>query len=115
MTTISRSKQSEVDVTKDVVGFLQGRGWIADRVQVGVFLTKYGSQIHVGRTGQPDWRFKHPKLGYMEVEMKATGEDPRPKQAEYLATMYAMGFRNHTWTDNLEGFKKWYFATMETA
>jgi hypothetical protein len=101
--------QSENEVTADVLLFLQERKWIADRVQVGLFFTRDERPIPIGRPGQPDWRFKHPNLGYMEVEMKATGRRPSQKQAEYQATMFALGFRNITWTDNLEGFKRWYF------
>lgn len=99
--------QSENSVTADIVHFLLQRGWRPDRVQVGVFLTPDGRKIAIGRRGQPDWRFIHPRYGYQEVEMKATGKKPSREQAEYIATAHAMGFKC-TWADSLEMYRAWY-------
>lgn len=97
---------TENQVSAAVVRYMQARGWIADRVQVGLFYTKDGRPIPIGKPGQPDWRFKHPQLGYCEIEMKRPGEEPGKRQLEYLATMLVLGFKV-TWTDGA-GFEIWY-------
>lgn len=102
-------RQSENEVEADIVAFLQSRGWIVDRVQVGNYVTPDGRRISIGRRGQPDWRAKHPRLGYIEVEVKATGKRPSVLQAEYVAAMQSMGFAV-TWADSLAKFEEWYFA-----
>lgn len=103
----SKIKQSENAVTAAIVGYLQDCGWIADRIHVGVFYTRDGRPVSIGKPGQPDWRFKHRTLGYIEVEMKASGEKPGKRQMEYLATMWSLGI-TATWADSLEMFAAWY-------
>ena len=98
---------TENAVSAAVVKYLQKQGWIADRVAVGMYYTIDKRPIRIGKPGQPDWRFKHAKLGYLEVEMKRPGERPRGHQLEYIATMQAFGFAV-TWADSLEMFKQWY-------
>lgn len=97
---------SENDVERAIVNFLQTRGWIIDRVQVGVFYTRDGRPMAIGKPGQPDWRAKRGRE-YLEVEIKATGKRPDKKQLEYLAVMRHVGVAA-TWADSLEMFAEWY-------
>jgi hypothetical protein len=100
--------QSENQVEAQIIRYLQKRGWVVDRIQVGLLYTKDGRPVHVGRPGQPDWRANHPRMGYLEVEIKATNGKLSQRQREYLASREAMGFQNITWASSLEMFQRWY-------
>lgn len=99
--------ETENQVEAQIVRFLQQRGWIVDRVQVGLFYTKDGRPMPVGRPGQPDWRANHRDLGYLEVEVKSTTGRLSQRQQEYLASRHATG-RAVTWANSLEMFERWY-------
>lgn len=103
---VPRVEQTEDDVEWNCVEWLQRRGWIADRVQVGVFYTKDGRAVPIGKKGQPDWRFKCGRM-YMEIEFKAPSKKPDKWQLEYLATMQHLGVLC-TWVDCLAGLQAWY-------
>lgn len=103
----------ERDVTAAVVRFMTERGWVAKRRNVGLLYTKDGRPVRIGKPGEPDWMFVHRQHGYLEVEMKRPGQTPDKHQAEYLATVRALGIEA-TWTDSAEKFERWYAATYET-
>lgn len=101
--------KTESEVTADCVSWLQKRGWIAERNNVGVFYTRDGRPMAIGKPGQPDWRFKHPKLGYMEIEFKRPGGKPDQRQAEYIAKHTHLGFLVAC-VDSLDRLQEWYFG-----
>ena len=98
---------TEREVTAAVVRFLAERKWIAKRRNVGLFYTRDNRAVRIGKPGEPDWFFVHRKHGYLEVEMKRPGKKPDQRQAEYIATMQAMGVQA-TWTDDPKKFECWY-------
>jgi hypothetical protein len=103
---------TENEVTAACIGWLRKRGWICRRQHVGSFQPLSGGAIvRMGEEGECDWRCLRARGGayieYFELEMKATGKSPRPKQREYIAKRIHQGF-NATWVDSLEALKKWY-------
>lgn len=105
---VATPKKTENDVEREVVRFLQRQGWIVDRVNVGLFYTNTRQPIRIGKPGQPDWRAKR-RREYLEVEIKAPGEQPSKAQAEYLAAMRHLGIAA-TWCDSLQAFELWYWT-----
>lgn len=103
---------TEAQVTKDCIGWLRARGWICRRQHVGGYQPLSGGPIvRMGEEGECDWRcmrvIKAGNVEYFELEMKATGREPKPHQREYIAKRIHQGF-NATWTDSLDKFKLWY-------
>lgn len=87
-------KLSEADVTAQVKGFLEARGWRAIRMNRGL-VQGFSSVVQFGEPGQPDWQFIFYIRGCeipaatvtLWVEMKAPGAKAwcrcatkRPKQ-----------------------------------
>jgi hypothetical protein len=101
-----RVEHSENDVEYNCINWLQQRGWIADRVQVGLFYTRDGRPVSIGKPGQPDWRFKRGRQ-YMEIEFKRPNANADKRQLEYLALMKHCGVLA-TWADGLLGLQQWY-------
>jgi len=100
------TEKTENDVEYNCIKWLKDLRWIADRIHVGVFYTRDGRVVAIGRPGQPDWRFKR-RRQYMEIEFKAPGKKPNKQQEEYLATMRALGVLC-TWVDSLTALQAWY-------
>lgn len=100
---------TENEVSAQVVAWLQERGWYPERRNVGMFWTaeRFGKPFRVGTVGACDWIFAHPTLGYLEVEMKATGKQPSKAQREYMALRTHHGLKA-TWCDSLDAFSDWY-------
>lgn len=93
-------------VTNECVAWAQSQGWRPDRNHVGTFYTKYGGTVHIGRNGQPDWRFvKGNPDRYFECEFKAPGKKPRKDQIEYMAILKHLGIKVF-WADSLDSFKQ---------
>jgi len=83
-------ERTENDVEANCIGWLQSLGWIAERNHVGLFYTKDGRPVPVGRPGACDWRLKRGfmyRIQYFEMECKAPGKKPDKKQLEYMAAM----------------------------
>lgn len=97
-------QQTEAEVTKDCVEFLHKLGWRPKRNHVGMFYTQYGGKIFIGEEHEPDWTFLHPKHPAVWIELKKTGEKPRPGQNEFIAKLRHFGYRAG-WCDSLEGLK----------
>lgn len=101
---------TENDVEAAIVRFLRNRGWVVDRNTVAGAFTADGRHLSVGRRGQADWRAardnKH-RVHYLEVEVKAPGKRPSPRQREYLALRAHQGIAA-TWADSVESFADWY-------
>lgn len=103
---------TENEVTSACIDWLRSLGWICRRQHVGAFQPVSGGAIvRMGEEGECDWRCMRPIGGrpieYFELELKASGKTPRPKQREYIAKRVHQGFRA-TWTDSLESLQKWY-------
>ena len=103
---------TEKEVTAACIGWLRERKWICRRQHVGAFQPVSGGAIvRMGEEGECDWRCFRAKgsgyIEYFELEFKATGEKPRPKQREYMAKRAHQGFEA-TWADSLESLKDWY-------
>jgi hypothetical protein len=103
---------TENEVTAECIGWLREKGWLCRRQHVGAFQPVSGGAItRMGEEGEADWRCLRAAHGkcieYFELEFKATGKQPRPKQREYAAKRKHQGF-NATWTDSLEKLKAWY-------
>ena len=107
------SRTSESTIEAAIVQFLQQRGWIVDRNQVGLFYTSDGRPCPVGRRGQCDWRAVRARgrgrVEYLEVEVKRPGGKPSAPQREYMAIRTHQGIAV-TWADSLEMFERWYRA-----
>lgn len=105
MTAVAPVTENQVEAA--IVRYMQQRGWIAERNNVGLFYRKNGLPIRIGRPGQPDWRFRHPRLGHLQVEVKRPGARLDKAQLEYIATELALGF-SATWTESIDAFAEWY-------
>ena len=108
---------TENEVEAGIVRFLRERNWIVDRNNVGVFYTRDGRPLKIGRTGQCDWRATRDRRltpHYIEVEVKAKGKKKTPskEQREYMALRKHQGVLV-TWANSVESFSNWYFANVE--
>lgn len=82
----------ETILMNNIIHDLNKRGHIARRHNVGVFFTANGDKIHIGNKGESDifgHRFPDGKAFYLEV--KNSGEYPRPEQYQFLSAMRATG------------------------
>lgn len=103
-------KRTENDIEYECINWLRSQGWTAERNPVGMLYTKDGRPHPVGRPGACDWRLKRSTkcaIHYFELEAKAPGKKPEPRQREYMATMTHLGILT-TWADSLEMLKRWY-------
>lgn len=69
---------SERDVTKQIKGFLEWKGWRPLRMATGGFTRPQGGYQPFGEQGQPDWLFVYylqpPEALVLWVEMKSPGD-----------------------------------------
>lgn len=74
----------ERDITEQVKGFLESRGWYAVRLQSGTVrgVTR-GTYINLGAKGLPDWIFVRAREALF-VEMKKPGGVPSADQKKWL-------------------------------
>lgn len=101
-----RPKLTEADVTKQCIPWLRVQGWVCERVQSGLMVTKDGRRMRVGSPGALDWNcFKGPK--YFKLEIKAPGKKPSVDQDIYMALAEQRGMPV-MWADSFEMFlEKW--------
>lgn len=103
-------ERTENDVEANCIGWLQSLGWIAERNHVGLFYTKDGRPVPVGRPGACDWRLKRShvnRIHYFELEVKAPGKKIEKRQQEYCVAMSHLGVMA-TWVDSLDRLQAWY-------
>jgi len=93
-------KLTEAQNTKTCIEYLRSQGYVCERVQSGLMMTKDGRRMRVGSTGALDWNvFKGPK--YFKLEMKATGKKPSIDQDLYMALAAERGIPC-LWADSLD-------------
>lgn len=106
------NKITENDVEADIVRFLVRKGWIVRRQHSGIFRTQAGHLIRLGEPGMCDWSAMRPTgaklIQYLEVEAKALGKKPGPKQREYMAKRRHQGI-SCCYADSGLAFETWYF------
>jgi hypothetical protein len=107
---------------KQILDFLQYRGWVVTRNQVGLYVSfrefaavRAGQgagmkviPVRIGEKGMPDWRAQRivPKTFKVEqfyFETKGPGRKPSPEQIEWIRKANAVGFLA-TWFDDFDGF-----------
>lgn len=107
------SKPTENDVEADILRFLVRNNWIVRRQHSGIFRTQAGHPIRLGEPGMCDWSAMRPTGGrvvqYLEVEAKAPGKKPDPKQREYMAKRKHQGILC-CWADSGLAFETWYYG-----
>ncbi len=109
------AERTENDVEYNCISWLREQGWIAERNPVGMLYTRDGRPHPVGRPGACDWRLKRSvtnALHYFELELKAPGRKPGPRQREYMAQMADHGVVA-VYADSLEMLQEWYSAEVE--
>lgn len=107
-------ERTENDVEANCVGWLQSLRWVPRRKNVGLFYTRNGVPIRIGKPGECDWCFMRDVtigLHYMEIEFKRPGERPDKLQSEYMASMRSLGVVA-IWVDSLEALQRWYAASV---
>jgi len=93
-------KLNEKQVTDQCIGWLRAKGYVCERVQSGLMMTKDGRRMRVGSPGALDWNiFKGAK--YFKLEMKATGKKPSVDQDIYMALAAERGMPC-IWADSLQ-------------
>ena len=112
MVAVVVKEVTEAQVTNACIGWLRARGWICRRQHVGGYQPISGGPVvRMGERGECDWRcmrVSHDRrIDYFELEMKATGKQPRQEQYEYMAKRTHQGF-NATWANSLDMLKLWY-------
>src|SRR5271170_7983652 len=105
-----KAKLSESDVTKQVVSFMEARGWRPIRMQVAMPTNAAGKRYRVGEPGMPDWLFVRYAFRFtaqvLWVEMKAQG---KARSEAQLAWALKEGPRRPiVVVDNLSDFINWY-------
>ncbi len=74
---------TEAQVTEVVIDWLRTNGWRCERVQSGLFKTKDGRTIRIGKRGWSDWNcFKASR--YFKLELKRPGKELSKDQVEYF-------------------------------
>ena len=101
------AERTENDVECNVMLFLTARGWLLRRKHVGLFYTADRRPQVIGKRGECDYYAVHPKLGYVEIEVKRPGGKPGPAQLEWMARMRHFGFRA-IWVDGVAALEDWY-------
>jgi hypothetical protein len=103
---------TENSVEKEVLRFMQGLGWVAQRNHVGKFKTPYGATVSIGTPGYPDWSFTRgkiiPGVELIHFEAKAKGKKPSAKQHEVMASLNHLG-QLAVWADSLAMFQTIYY------
>lgn len=108
---------TENGIEKQVITFMQSRGWRATRNHVGVFKTQYGGTISIGIKHFPDWTFTRGNLAFsgqadlIHFEAKAPGKRPNNGQLEKLASLNHLG-ELAIWASSLEMFKLQYLGSF---
>ena len=115
----------EADVTRQVIDYLEARGWRAIRMQSGLFKRAtpgYTGRVRVGEVGIPDWlivSYLYPYDHYLGppavsispalfwLELKRPGEKLRKGQPEWIDKERARGALVCV-ADSLESFEEWY-------
>lgn len=109
---------SEADVTKQICGFLEVRGWILKRQQSGLF-QRPGStaRVRIGEVGEADWQAVLQLSGTESLgagicalfyfEVKAPHKLPSFEQSVWLETRRRLGFEAD-WFDSIGRFEAWY-------
>lgn len=93
---------SEAQVTIQIISWLRLHGWRCERVQSGLFKTKDGRTIRIGKKGWSDWNcFKGPR--YFKLEVKKLGKELSGDQLEYFAECKREKM-NVMWADSFNSF-----------
>mgnify|MGYP003659669333 CR=1 FL=1 len=108
-------KLTEADVTSQIKGYLEARGWYAIRLQSGTVrgVTR-GTFMRVGKPGLPDWVFVRKWGGYpihLFCEMKKPGKKLAPDQVAWFKDAEYRGLWT-IWADSLEMFVEKYEEGM---
>ena len=109
------SKLTEAEVTLQIKGYIEARGWYAIRLQSGTVrgVTR-GTFITLGKKGLPDWVFVRKWAGYpihLFVEMKAPCKKLAPDQVDWFNDANYRGLWA-IWADSLEMFIEKYEKEM---
>lgn len=98
----------EVDITSQIVGtdkqpgYLIANGWTCIRLNSGLFRTKDGRKIRIGKKGMPDW-IAAKGLRYFFLELKRPDGDRSDEQIEWHAMALRKGLPVIT-ADGLSSF-----------
>ncbi len=93
-------KLTEKMVTDQCIPWLRAKGWVCERVQSGLMVTKDGRRMRVGSPGALDWNcFNGTK--YFKLELKSTGRKPSVDQDIYMALAAERGMPC-IWADSLD-------------
>lgn len=107
--------KSENEVERDIVAWMQARGWRRFRNHVGRIVMGDGSTAVIGKRGTPDWTFRRTiRRGLCQVihlEAKAEGKKPTgqhgKEQLEQIALLDHLG-EPACWANSLEMWLAWY-------
>ncbi len=101
MTKLPELKES--DITKQIKGFLESRGWTGFRLQSGLVRGFTGDTfMRLAKKGTPDWVFVRGREALF-VEMKRPGKKPSADQLGWLAWAGVQGIPA-LWADGLGVF-----------
>jgi hypothetical protein len=97
----------ERDITAQIKGFMESRGWYGVRLQSGTVrgVTR-GTFMHLGKKGLPDYVFVRARECCF-VEIKAPGKRPSKDQEMWFAFADIQGIQ-HIWADGLDAFTEKY-------
>jgi hypothetical protein len=105
---ILREPEVEARVQKRILEYMARRGWRSHRLHAGRFKTLDGRLFWGEEEGTPDRLFVRSRpAGILYLELKATGETPRPEQLQALADLRLLGYAA-TWVDSVESLDAWY-------
>jgi hypothetical protein len=105
---VLREPEVEARVQKRILEYLARRGWRSHKLHAGRFKTLDGRMFWGEEEGTPDRLFVRAwPAGVLYLELKATGETPRPAQLEALDKLRAQGYPA-TWVDSVEALDLWY-------
>ena len=102
----------EKDVTRQIVDFVESKGWTAIRLHTGTTQVK-GSWIRHGKKGRLDWVFLHPEYPAFYCEMKRNkGGKVSDEQIESIALLERQGYEVAV-PSSIEEFKLWHAGFMQ--
>ena len=81
----------ETVLQNQIICALCERGCYAENHTVGVFYTKYGGKVSIGKPGQSDIYGHRPDGIAFYVEVKLPGEKPRQNQLDFIEAMKRTG------------------------
>ena len=81
----------ETILQNKIIVALCERGCYAENHTVGVFYTKYGGKVSIGKPGQSDIYGHRPDGRAFYVEVKLPGEKPRQNQLDFIEAMKETG------------------------